>query len=70
MVAIRCRAKIDVNGNPRRSYVVMEGGNIVQTIDEEYYGIGALFNQYPELRGVNVPDFAVTAKEYRRLRRW
>jgi hypothetical protein len=64
MVCIRLCAKNDVNGNPRRVYVLLDSeGNIVRAADEGYRGRAAA-SWSPD---VNIPDFATTPAEYRRI---
>lgn len=56
----RLRARNDINGNPRRCFVVMDGrGAILDVIDEGYGG-------WPrECRGlIELPEINVSAKEY------
>jgi hypothetical protein len=64
MLAIHLKAKNDVNGNPRRCYVVCNP-EVIDVIDEEYRGVGAL-EKYP-----NIPiiEFETTLKQYRELTR-
>lgn len=56
----------DVNGNPRRAFVVYDAqGRHVETIDEHYNGTSELERKYPEhviLMTVEVP-----VKEYKRF---
>jgi hypothetical protein len=42
LVVLHLRAKNDTSGNPRRVYVVFQGGRITNVVDEGYRGLGAL----------------------------
>ena len=68
MLAIRLDAPNDNNGNPRRVWVVIDSktGDIIDTIDEEYMGIGPLRQKYPD--AVEGPRFATTPHEYRAMK--
>lgn len=66
-LAISLKAGHDVNGNPRRVWVVLDGGEIVDAIDEEYYGSAAVTNKYPN--AILGPRFETTLKEYKSLLR-
>ena len=69
MVCIRLCAKNDVNGNPRRVFVLLDSdGCIVRAIDEGYAGVGALDGIF-DYRQLGIPDFDTTPAEYRRLLR-
>ncbi len=69
MVILHLNAGHNVNGNPRRCYVVIDKtGCIKRVIDEGYAGDSALWAAYPKLKGKTYPvDFDVTPAEYRRL---
>lgn len=48
VIALHLCAKNDVNGNPRRCFVVLDArGRTVETIDEGYAGEGALYSRWP-----------------------
>lgn len=66
-VAIHLNAGHDVNGNPRRVYVVIDRyGAIVATVDEGYSGTQALKDAgFPNV--IHGPQFAITPGEYRDL---
>lgn len=58
-----CRATNDVNGNPRRCYVVYDRrGNIADVIDEGYQGLPAQLRAVVQLASVNI-----TPSDYRAL---
>lgn len=66
MISILLDAGHDINGNPRRVWVVLdEDGSFVETIDEEYLGSSAVSKKYPNV--ILGPTFKTTAKEYRSL---
>ena len=70
MVAIKLCAKNDINGNPRRVFVVLDDmGSLVEAIDEGYNGTAELFAKYPDISKVQgwPIEFATTPAEYRRL---
>ena len=69
MVVIKLNAGNDVNGNPRRVFVVLDGEGIVKAIDEGYAGTANLEKHFPGLKGCNVDTFETTPKEYRTLLR-
>lgn len=64
-LAISLKAGHDVNGNPRRVWVVLDGGQIVDAIDEEYLGSAAVLNKYPN--AILGPVFETTLAEYKSL---
>lgn len=48
VTVLHCRADNDVNGNPRRCFVVFDHmGRHVETLDEGYNGEGILHVRYP-----------------------
>lgn len=63
----RLKAPHDTNGNPRRVFVIYaENGAILDAVDEGYAGTP---NWVRDL--VQLPEFSVTATEYREiLRDW
>ena len=63
LIAIRLNAGNDVNGNPRRAFVVMDSLGIVEVIDEGYEGYNAVWKEYPDISVV--ATFMVKPKEYR-----
>lgn len=64
LLVIYLRADNDVNGNPRRVYVVMDrNGFTVDAIDEGYLGEQAFLERYPNARKVKF--FDVELSEYR-----
>lgn len=69
--AVKLNAGNDRNGNPRRLYLVttkhQSGHATVKAIDEEYLGIAALHNQFPNCEVV--ADIDTTPTEYKRLLR-
>lgn len=77
VIALHLRADVDVNGNPRRAFVVLDAkGRHVETIDEGYYGDAALYSRYPwfhhsvagrlGLESAYAVPMDVAPKEYRR----
>jgi hypothetical protein len=56
----------DVNGNPRRLYMVQVETNGVTIYDEGYLGSGAIPEQVRH-RVEWLPEIHITAKEYKRL---
>jgi hypothetical protein len=70
-VAIRLDAPRDINGNPRRVYLVIdplsggstEGQHIIDTIDEGYEGRSALTSRYPGAKYLF--SVKVTTQEYK-----
>ena len=72
LIANKINAGNDVNGNPRRAYIVQEilentnYASTIDVIDEGYEGSTALFNKYPDVRwsGLEVPT---TVKAYKTL---
>ena len=63
---IRFDAGHDINGNPKRVFVVLEAGDIVATYDEEYSFTKAITNKYHR-RAYNGLTFVTTTGEYRHL---
>ena len=63
---IRFDAGHDTNGNPRRVFVVLEGGDIVTTYKEEYNSVKAIKNPFHR-RAYNGLTFETTTAEYRAL---
>ena len=62
----------NVNGNPRRCYVCIgRDGCIIDTVDEGYDGLAALWRNHPELRDNPVYPISldVTPAQYRALLR-
>lgn len=43
-----CNAGNDVNGNPRRGWVVRDGDQVVNFVDEGYEGVEPLRRAYPD----------------------
>jgi hypothetical protein len=73
VVALHLRANNDVNGNPRRCFVVLDDrSRFVEAIDEGYEGMAALYSKYPQF-GPGGDCFAqaidVGVGEYRRMLR-
>lgn len=68
-VATHCKAPNDVNGNPRRLFMVSEvmenGSDLVAVLDEGYNGNDAFRKYYPE--AVMLTSIEISAKEYKRL---
>ena len=61
---IRLKAKNDINGNPRRCWVVFNvEGLRIDTIDEGYVGASAFVDRYPG--GVPLMHVPVTVATYR-----
>lgn len=61
----RLCSKNDVNGNPKRVYIVInpETGNIVDAIDEGYSGLSGVRKKYPEF--IELYDVVTTNSEYK-----
>lgn len=66
-LAISLKAGHDINGNPRRVWVVLDGGEVVDAIDEGYLGAAAVLGKYPN--AILGPRFETTLKEYKSLLR-
>jgi hypothetical protein len=66
-VAIHLVAHNDLNGNPRRVFVVLNGDGLLEAIDEGYDGMNALYNRHPEMRRKIVVSFHITTAEYNQL---
>lgn len=63
MEAIKINAKNDSNGNPRRAFLVIDNGEIIDVIDEGYRGTRPLTEKYP---GVQVAtEIMTTPSEYK-----
>jgi len=62
---IRLRTKHDVNGNPRRLFVLLENGNIKNVWDECYLGDLAVPAEYRALWSGTT--FDITPSQYRAL---
>ncbi len=65
LLALHLDAGHNINGNPRRCYVIVRGdtGEIVETIDEGYRDAAAYQGKYPEANYVGrIP----TTANYRR----
>ncbi len=65
-IAIYLRSKNDVNGNPRRLFLILDEEGIVDIVDERNRGTYALRDEYPEIKypvvAVDIPP-----SEYKRL---
>ena len=69
MMYIHLITKHDVNGNPRRLYLVLDDLGIpVDAIDEGYAGSRNVRNKYPNV--VDGPRIVVTPTEYRGWLKW
>lgn len=65
MLAVKLNARNDVNGNPRRLFLVMDSEGIIDAVEEGYLGIGALDNRY---HGCPVLEtLYITPGEYKRF---
>lgn len=68
IVAIKVSTKNDVNGNPRRAYIVNkvhgEYAERLAVIDEDYWGMQALRKQYPD--AILLQEIEVAPAEYRK----
>jgi hypothetical protein len=69
-LAVKVNAGHDVNGNPRRGWVMTNcrKGDMVDFVDEGYHGDTYLERQYP--RAVKGPELKVTPGEYRDLKKF
>ena len=63
-LVLHLKAPCDINGNPRRLFVVTENGKIQQVTNEGYAGVPADISDFPRL------TINITAGEYRRLKKW
>lgn len=68
MMFIRLKTTNDINGNPRRVFVVYRDNVVIATHDEGYSGTGELRAIYPKI--LDGGDFMTTPKEYRKLLAW
>ena len=69
ILVIKLEATNDINGNPRRIFIIFdEESNIIETIDEGYSGDRELNKKYPNLP--SYCTFKTTIKEYRNLLKW
>ncbi len=59
-VVLYLRAVNDINGNPRRLFVLLENGIVKRVVDEGYRGIPREFINYP------IVAVDVTPTEYRK----
>jgi hypothetical protein len=62
-LVLHLKAPCDINGNPKRLFVVTENGEIQRVINEGHAGVPADISDYPRLT-INIP-----AGEYRRWRK-
>jgi hypothetical protein len=69
-LAIKVNAGHDVNGNPRRGWVMTNcrNGSMVDFVDEGYHGDSYLERDYPH--AVKGPNLKVTPGEYRDLKKF
>lgn len=59
-------AENDINGNPKRVFVVYDDtGNIVETINEGYIGASAWYKKYPN--AISLGRYPTTKSEVREL---
>ena len=63
MEAIKINAKNDTNGNPRRAFLVIDNGELIDVIDEGYRGTAPLTEKYPGLQVAT--EIITTPSEYR-----
>lgn len=68
-LAIKVNAGYDVNGNPRRGWMITscQKGEMIDFVDEGYHGSSILTKEHP--RAVQGPELEVTPREYRDLKR-
>jgi hypothetical protein len=67
MEVIRLNAGNDRNGNPRRVYVVLDGGAILKAYNEGYSGFSSVLEDAAFELAKNAPTFATTPAEYRSI---
>lgn len=66
VLAIRVKTKNDVNGNPRRGWLVFEpDGSHVGSFAEDYQGEYAFRERFPA--GICLATVNVTPREYKRI---
>lgn len=69
LTIIHLCAPNDRNGNPRRIFLVMAGGEVLHAIDEGYRGFGAVkaaLPQHLEANGLRVAcEISIPPAEYR-----
>ncbi len=64
MIYLHLATKHDVNGNPRRLYVILDSdGDVVDVIDEGYAGNSQVRKKYPD--AVVGPRIEVPISEYK-----
>ena len=72
MLAIYISAGNDVNGNPRRGWLITDDimGDFTDFIDEGYYGDPGGLYRHPEYKGIpRTPRINVTPSTYREAKR-
>ena len=67
MEAVYVNAGNDRNGNPRRGWIIVEGGLHRAFVDEGYVGAAALRERYPALEA-HGPALIITPGQWRHLR--
>jgi hypothetical protein len=65
----------DVNGNPKRLYVLVRPGHVVAVVSEGYRGVSALDDAFGPKAGVTLRkaiavQLPVTGKAYTEIKRW
>jgi len=63
-VLLHLKAKNDVNGNPRRLFVLLENGEVRKVVNEGYRGIPE------ELRALPIIPINVTTSEFESWKNW
>jgi hypothetical protein len=63
-VVLHLKAKNDVNGNPRRLFVLIENGEVRKVVNEGYRGIPE------ELRDLPIIPINVTTSEFESWKNW
>lgn len=69
-LAIKVNAGHDINGNPRRGWMITScrKGTMEDFVDEGYHGVSILRREHP--RAVEGPELRVTPGEYRDLKKF
>lgn len=68
---VHVRAPNDINGNPRRLFLVLQNGGVLGAVNEGNQGSGALlaYRDGSQMRALIATEIYVSANEYKRLLR-
>jgi hypothetical protein len=66
MQMIKLKTKNDVNGNPRRVFILLDGYRIIQAWDQGYSGHHAVPEEYRSM-AYDAPAFFTTPGQYREV---